>query len=404
MSTTLGLLLLAAPALYAARMLAFRRAWQQLRVGGLGAWGPGGLDTGGPFADEAEATESNFQPKQPRFSVLVAARNEAASLPNLLHDLAQQSLPVPEFEVLVVDDHSTDGTAALLAQAAASSPFQLRILSLADLPEVGFGKKAAVQAALAQARAPWVVCTDADCRVGPDWLRCYAALLAEAGPQVRFVSGPVLLTGANTWLQQLSGLEFAGLVGTGAAGIAAGTPTMCNGANLAYRPDAFAAVQGFAGNEHLPSGDDEFLLHKLHAAFPGSIRFLKHPAAIVRTTGPATLAALLQQRVRWASKWRHYRHAPSQQLAVLVLLANVALAAGLVALWWQPTLALWVVAAWVLKLGADVWFLTPVLQFLGRRRWLRWVPVLQILYAPYVLLVGLAGLRGGYAWKGRQVK
>jgi hypothetical protein len=108
--------------------------------------------------------------------------------------------------------------------------------------------------------------------------------------------------------------------------------------------------------------------------------------------------------VRWASKWRHYRHAPSQRLAVLVLLANVALAAGLAALWWQPALAPWVAATWALKLGADCWFLTPVLQFLGQQRWLRWVPVLQLLYAPYALLVGLAGLRGGYIWKGRPVK
>ncbi|MBC6699154.1 glycosyltransferase [Hymenobacter puniceus] len=394
MSTLLGLLLLAAPLLYVLQMLRFRLAWQRMATVNLEPEKSDQLPT--PVVLLGAAT------KQPRFSVLIAARNEAANLPRLLHDLARQTMPAACFEVLIVDDHSTDDTAAVVADCAA--PYALRLIQLAAVPGAGVGKKAAIQVALAQARAPWVVCTDADCRIGPDWLLGYAALLAEAGSEVRFVSGPVLLTGGATWLQQLSGLEFAGLVGTGAAGIAAGTPTMCNGANLAYRRDAFAAVQGFAGNEHLPSGDDEFLLHKLHAAFPGSIRFLKHPAAIVRTTGPATLAALLQQRVRWASKWRHYRHAPSQQLAVLVLLANVALAAGLLALCWQPALAPWVAAAWALKLGADYWFLAPVLQFLGRRRWLRWVPVLQLLYAPYALLVGLAGLCGGYVWKGRPVK
>jgi cellulose synthase/poly-beta-1,6-N-acetylglucosamine synthase-like glycosyltransferase len=393
MSILPGLLLLAAPLLYALRMLGFRQAWQKLPVGDL--------DRGEKLAGPAEVVGNSLPAAPPRFSVLIAARNEATNLPHLLHQLAQQTVPAACFEVLVVDDHSTDDTAAAVADFVA--PYALRLIRLAAVPGAGVGKKAAIQVALAQARAPWVVCTDADCRVGPDWLSSYAALLREAGPEVRFVSGPVLLTGGATWLQQLSGLEFAGLVGTGAASMAAGKPTMCNGANLAYRRDAFVAVRGFAGNEHLPSGDDEFLLHKLHATFPGSIRFLKHPAAIVRTSGPATLVALLQQRVRWASKWRHYRHAPSQRLAVLVLLANVALAAGLVALGWQPALAPWVAAAWALKLGADYWFLAPVLQFLGRRRWLRWVPVLQLLYAPYALLVGLAGLRGGYVWKGRPV-
>ncbi|SHL78995.1 glycosyltransferase [Hymenobacter psychrotolerans] len=385
MSTWLGLVLLAAPALYAAQMLRFRRAWDKLPVPKLP-----------PLPAPGQHEE------RPRFSVLIAARNEAENLPLLLADLRRQTLPAPQFEVLIVDDHSTDATAEVAA--ADSGAVEVRVIRLAEVPGAGTGKKAALQAALAQARAPWVVCTDADCRLHPDWLRSYAALLAEAGPEVRFVSGPVLLTGPETWLASLSGLEFAGLVGTGAASIGAGLPTMCNGANLAYHRDAFAAVAGFAGNEHLASGDDEFLMHKLHAAFPGSIRFLKHPAALVRTAGPPTLAALLRQRVRWASKWRHYRHPASQRLAVLVLLANVALAAGALALPWLPVLAPWAATAWLLKLGADVWFLSPVLRFLGRRRWLWWVPVLQLAYAPYALAVGLAGLRGGYVWKGRAVK
>ncbi|WP_375378175.1 glycosyltransferase [Hymenobacter cellulosilyticus] len=206
----------------------------------------------------------------------------------------------------------------MVAEAARHSPFLLRLVQLRELPTAGTGKKAALQAALHHARAPWIVCTDADCRFGPDWLSSYAAVVTTDA-EARFISGPVLLTGPATAWQQLMGLEFAGLVGVGAAGIGSQNPTMCNGANLAYRREAFAAVQGFAGNEHLASGDDEFLLHKLHAAFPGSIRFLKHPAALVSTAAPATLAALLRQRVRWASKWRHYQHPASQQLALLVL-------------------------------------------------------------------------------------
>ncbi|MBT9392764.1 glycosyltransferase [Hymenobacter sp. NST-14] len=394
MSSAWGLLLLAFTALYAAQMGRYRRAWQRLPAPTLPADVPPA-----PPARAAVAAES----AAPRFSVLVAARNEAANLPHLLRDLARQTLPAAEFEVLITDDHSTDDTLALLTAATKNSPFPLRVINLADGTEAGTGKKAALQAALGRARAEWIICTDADCRVGPDWLRSYAALLTQEGPAVRFVSGPVLLTGPDTVLQTLSGLEFAGLVGTGGAGIGAGTPTMCNGANLAYHRAAFAAVAGYAGNDHLASGDDEFLLHKLHAAFPGSIRFLKHPAALVRTAGPATLAALLRQRVRWASKWRHYRHPASQRLAVLVLLANVAPAVGLLAAPWQSALLPWAVAATGLKLGADAWFLAPVLRFLGRSRWLKWVPVLQLAYAPYALLVGLAGLRGGYEWKGRRV-
>jgi len=334
------------------------------------------------------------------FSVLVAARNEAASLPHLLQALRSQHLPAACFEVLIADDHSTDDTAALVAAAAAEAP---RAVRLVQLPPGLSGKKAALATAEAEARAPWVVCTDADCCPGPSWLLAYANLLASQ-PDLHFVSGPVRLTPGGAWFDGVLGLEFAGLVGVGGACIARGRPTMCNGANLAFRRRTFHEVGGYADNQGLASGDDEFLLHKMHLRYPSGVRFLADARAVVDTPAPATLRTLLRQRVRWASKWPHYRTSAPQQLALLVLGANVSLALGLgLALAW-PALGPWVAAGWVLKLGADAWLLGPVLALLRRPRWLWWLLPLQLLYAPYALAVGLAGQRGGYRWKGRQVR
>ena len=201
------------------------------------------------------------------------------------------------------------------------------------------------------------------------------------------------------------GLEFAGLVGVGAGCIGRGRPTMCNGANLAYRRSTFHAVGGYADNAGLASGDDEFLLHKMHQRHPAGIRFLAEARAVVDTPAPATWRALLAQRVRWASKYPHYHTSAPRQLALLVLGTNLSLALGLLlALVW-PALGPWVAAAWALKLGADAWLLWPVLRLLKRRRWLAGLLPLQLLYAPYALAVGLAGQRRqGYHWKGRQVR
>jgi len=353
-------------------------------------------------ANEEAVPDSNEVPVggASLFSVLIAARNEARNLPQLLQDLAAQTLPATRFEVLIADDHSTDATAALVTAAAQKASFSLRLIRL---PAVQTGKKSALLAALQAAHAPWLVCTDADCRLGPGWLAAYAALLARA-PAANFISGPVLLTGPATFLHMLVGLEFAGLVGVGGACLAAQRPTMCNGANLAYRRTAFEAVGGFADNAHVASGDDEFLLHKIHAAFPDSAYFLADAAALVRTAAPATLRTLLRQRVRWASKWRHYQSDDPRRLALLVLGANVALAAGAGAGLAWPALWPWVLAAWSVKLGADAWFLGPVLRFFGRGKWLWGLLPLQVLYAPYALAVGAAGWRGGYEWKGRAVR
>ncbi|GAB3588940.1 glycosyltransferase family protein [Hymenobacter daeguensis] len=383
--------LLALPVAYAAVMAWLRGGWTALRNEELG------------MRNEALTTDNSsflIPHSSLKFSVLIAARNEAEALPQLLRDLRAQTLPAARFEVLIADDHSADATAALVAAAARETGFALRLI---ELPAAQTGKKAALQAALQAARAPWLVCTDADCRLGPGWLAAYARLIAQQ-PQASFISGPVLLTGPASAFAALMGLEFAGLVGVGGACLARQQPTMCNGANLAYRRTAFDAVGGYLDNDHLASGDDEFLLHKIHAAFPGTAHFLADGAAIARTAAPPTLRALLRQRVRWASKWRHYQGGPSRYLALLVLGANVALAAGAVAAVAWPGLWPGVLAAWALKLGADAWFLSPVLGFLGRRRWLWGLVPLQLLYAPYALAVGLAGLRGGYEWKGRTVR
>ncbi len=416
-----GLLLLALPLLYAGVMGWLRGGWQcHLTPPAPLSKKEGGASSGADFrlgisAQNQPETILETSPPSflerglgavpgrgevPHFSVLIAARNEAANLPQLLRDLAAQTLPASQFEVLIADDHSTDATAALVTAAAQKTGFHLRLI---ELPPAQTGKKAALLTALHAARAPWLVCTDADCRLGPGWLAAYAALLHRQ-PQANFISGPVLLTGPDSLFMTLMGLEFAGLVGVGAACLARQAPTMCNGANLAYRRAAFEAVGGFADNAHLASGDDEFLLHKIHATFPGTAYFLTDAAATVRTAAPDTLRALLRQRVRWASKWRHYQSAASRNLALLVLGANVALAAGAVALLKWPGLWPWVAAAWVIKLGADAWFLSPVLGFFGRRKWLWGLLPLQLLYAPYALAVGAAGWRGGYEWKGRVVQ
>ncbi|WP_223648989.1 glycosyltransferase [Hymenobacter psoromatis] len=336
----------------------------------------------------------------PLFSVLIAARDEAAALPHLLQALRNQSLPPRSFEVLIADDHSADGTAALVRAATKSAPFALRLIALSPGHT---GKKAALTAAEAQARAPWVVCTDADCRPGPGWLRAYADLL-RAQPALHFVSGPVRLTPGGAWFDGLLGLEFAGLGGVGAGCIGRGRPTMCNGANLAFRRSTFRVVGGYLDNQGIASGDDEFLLHKMHQRHPAGIRFLAAPEAVVDTPAPATLRALLRQRVRWASKYPHYRTAAPRQLALLVLGTNLSLAAGLGLALVRPALWPWVGAAWALKLSADAWLLWPFLTLLKRRRWLAWLLPLQLLYAPYALAVGLAARRGRYAWKGRQVR
>ncbi|WP_205503904.1 glycosyltransferase family 2 protein [Rufibacter psychrotolerans] len=335
------------------------------------------------------------------FSVIIPVRNEARNIVALLQDLERQQYPASHFEVLVVDDHSTDATPALVRQFQQQSTLPVQLLFLSHFPGKR-QKKAAVEVGIGQARGEWILCTDGDCRVPPHWLRAFNQARHQQAPKL--ISGPVRYAPlANLW-QQLQALEFSALIGVGAASIAVQKPTMCNGANLAYEKAAFLAVEGFKGNEQIPSGDDEFLLHKIHQRYQGQIAFLKAKEAIVQTPAAASLPQFFQQRIRWASKWKHYTSGASRGLALVVLGANLAwlgaLLAALTGGWTWPA-ALLVMA---LKLGPDAWLLHQVLGFFGKKKLLSLLWLLQLVYVPYVVVTALLGLKGNYHWKGRQLK
>ncbi|QHL86649.1 glycosyltransferase [Nibribacter ruber] len=333
------------------------------------------------------------------FTVIIPVKDEQGNLLPLLQDLERQTYPSSLFEVLVVDDHSIDGTPDLVNDFLQRSSLQVKLLFLASFPEKRL-KKGAIELGVSQAQGDWIVCTDGDCRVHPNWLTVLNACRLEQ--KAKLISGPVMLTYQEDWFQQLQALEFSALIGVGAACIGWQQPTMCNGANLAYEKAAFLGVNGFAGNDHLPSGDDEFLMHKIHQKYPGSVAFLKDQEAIVKTSAIPAFKSFLEQRKRWASKWKHYTRTAPKALAVLVLTANVALwvvlglaVAGTLGWWWFW----WALA---MKLVPDLVLLAPVLDFFRRKRLLLFIGLLQVLYVPYVLATAILGWRGTYAWKNRQ--
>ncbi|RDV11828.1 glycosyltransferase [Pontibacter diazotrophicus] len=333
-----------------------------------------------------------------RLSVIIPVRNEAKNILLLLQDLEAQQYPKELLEVLVVDDHSEDNTVELINEYKAGSTMSIRLLQLKDYPAMQL-KKAGVQKGVELAQGELLVLTDGDCRVGPEWLRQYAYVYRMQQPY--FISGPVSFHQTHSVFEKMQLVEFSSLIGIGGASIGVGEPNMCNGANLAYRKDIFDSVAGFAGNEGIASGDDEFLLHKVHEQYPGRVAFLKNHKAIVYTSACKTLISFVYQRVRWASKWKSYQSLPVQLIAVVVFLVNFLLFLT-IPLVITGSLSLWVfIGAYVAKFAVDFLFLKRVLGFLGKRRYLWYMLPLQLVYVPYVVFTGTCGLLGRYRWKGR---
>ena len=334
----------------------------------------------------------------PTITVVIPVRNEAANIGSLLDDLSRQTYA--RFEVIVADDSSTDDTLAVVRQYAARSSYPLTPLPLAD-ERTASPKKRAISQSIALAVGDLIVTTDGDCRAGPDWLTSIAAFYGQTG--AKLISGPVTFTANSSVFDSLQTVEFASLIGSGACTMALGQPTMCNGANLCYEKRVFAEVGGFAGADHLASGDDEFLLHKVAVRYPGGVRFLKSRDAIVRTGPHRSWSAFYQQRKRWASKWRAYEGWLPTGLAVFVFLSNTApvvAVLGWLLGFWAGNWALVVVG---LKVIPEFLFLRQILVFLQKKSSVGTIPLTQLIYPFYVVFFGLAAQAKGYRWKGRNL-
>jgi len=324
------------------------------------------------------------------YSILVPFRNESENLETLLESLQMIDFPENHFEVIFIDDHSDDEY-----QIPLNDNYSL--IKLLDKK----GKKAALQKGIESAEGNVIITTDADCIVPENWLINYAYHFEDGKCDLAF--GGVSFYDDTTFFKKIQTLEFASLVGSGASTLNLGLPSMCNGANLAFTKLAFDKVGGYSDNEQIPSGDDEFLMHKIHK-IGGKVRFLKSNN-VVYTKAQENFRSFIEQRKRWASKWKYYKRAANSLLAILVALFNINNIAAFVFIFIVNDPSFWVLLLLLAtKACLEAFFLISVLKSMEKKFSFISFFTLQITYPIYVLLFGLGANFGNYIWKGRSHK
>lgn len=328
----------------------------------------------------------------PGISVIVPMRNEEGQIPRLIRSLQQQDCDPTGFELILVDDHSTDDTIRAAERVVMQSPFAIRIL---QLPASKSGKKAALSLGVNQAKYDWILCTDADCEPVPTWLSTMRAHMS--GDHSVMLTGPVEIR-SNGFFATLQSLEFGGLIGYGAITLFHHQPTMCNGANMAYKKAVFLEVDGYKGNEHIPTGDDEFLLQKVHHKYPGRISFVPNKKAIVKTVAKPSLAQLISQRVRWTSKWKNHHNKYIHLSAILAFFDFLSSALIFpLAFMGYP----WLILVWFCRFLSEFLYIRVTAAFFNNSVAMPSLAFLSIIYPFYAVLLGIASIFGKYSWKER---
>lgn len=338
------------------------------------------------------------------FTIIIPFRNESENLDALLKSIFSLNYPLYLFEVLLVNDNSSDSSEEIIKEMIEKRKISFQLLQnnrVSNSP-----KKDAISEAIKTSKFEWLVTTDADCELPKNWLKTLDAfiqteqLTGNINAPV-MICGPVLYKTNGSFLQDFQQLDGFSLQAATIGSFGLKTPILSNGANLAYRKDSFEQVGGFSGNDHIASGDDIFLMEKMNKSFPGKVRFLKSPQALVSTKPQASWKDLVNQRIRWASKTSKQKNRFSILLGGLVFLVNLAflvLPVAIIIDFWNFEFYIILI---VLKILMDYVVVLQSAKFFGKPISILKFPALSIVYATLILIVFVKSLGGKYSWKGR---
>ena len=269
-----------------------------------------------------------------KVSVLIAARNEEKNIEKLLESLKKQSFPKELFEVIIVNDHSTDNTDEIINDFINKN----KELDVKLLKAEKKGKKHAISQALHTAINELVIVTDADCVLNDLWIESIVGFYQEE--KCKMILAPVLLSPAENLFEKMQVLEHLSLIGSTAGSASIGFPVMCNGANMAYERKAALEVEKFRKDFDIPSGDDMFLLEQFVKCYGhDNVKFLLSKSAVVKTKTCKTIKDFFRQRRRWVSKTKSYTSWKVIVTALIVLFFNLNIISLLVSAFFVP--ALW---------------------------------------------------------------
>jgi cellulose synthase/poly-beta-1,6-N-acetylglucosamine synthase-like glycosyltransferase len=303
----------------------------------------------------------------PSVSVVIPAHNEEDKLEATLASLSQQKY-AGGLEFVIVNDRSTDTTEAII-QRFAQQDARFRLVNI-HLPSRRLSPKVnAVNTGIQASSGEIILTSDADCQYPETWV---AGMVSHFAPDVAMVVGYVESTRPNDGagaVQRFESTDWLSLMMTSMALTHFGWKFASSANNQGYRRSAFEAIGGFGASGRAPSGDEDLLTQRMGRLQEGRVVFASTPDIRVYTQPMPGLYALLNQRRRWVSRYKHIMHYhPVFWLAISLLGAqSVVLSAAIALAFFNPALMPWVFALWGAKLTVEIVGMHIAERLMGRR-------------------------------------
>jgi len=331
-------------------------------------------------------------------SIIIAARNEGDSIEQCLQSILINDYPDDRYEVIVINDHSTDDTAVKVTN------FNDSKIKLISQKEGIMGKKEAISLGISKAKFSVILCTDADCQVAKNWIKSHSELYQNSN--LALSTGIVLPGIGNSILDRFQWIDFAAAMAITANGIFRKNYFLANGANLSYTKSTFEHTDGYEGNKHLSSGDDIFLINKAAEIFPNGITFLKSKDTIVVTKAESDWKTFLNQRKRWATKAMKSGTSEVVKIQSFVFIFSSTILVGLILsvaifhdIWPFVLLAL------TIKMVTDYIFIHHLANYFNQKSVMWSFLPSFFMYFGHIIISGYFALfPSAFDWKGRKTK
>lgn len=328
-------------------------------------------------------------------TLIVPFRNESNHLNELMNSLKEIIYPSDKLEILMMDDHSTDDGTSIVTNWISEIPFEVSLIHLTNT----LGKKAAIAEGVRMAKGELILTTDADCIVGKNWVHSFDQLYRSTGAV--FITGPVLLEGSNSFLSNFQKVDQAILMKFTELSVNAHKGNIANGANMAFQKSVFQ--EEYLSANKSSSGDDVFLLHALKKLHPTKIVFNNDREAVVSASVKNGFRNLIDQRVRWASKSRHFKDFDTLLFGIIVVLANSLVLILLVSYLIGVVTLLPFLLYFSVKLVIDLLFLYRSKQYLILKGSFYYILLYSLCYPFYAIGIALLSLLYKPHWKGRKI-
>lgn len=253
---------------------------------------------------------TNYGSDSPGVTVLVCALNEKENLMELLPLLDAQEYP--EFEVILLDDRSDDGSEDFMRENIHGWK-HIRYIRINDEFSHVTPKKYALTVGMKQAKYPIALMTDADCR--PDSVHWISAMTSRISDDKHIVIGfspyekqPGLLNWfirCETFYTAVQYLSFS----------LAGLTYMGVGRNIMYKRNVFFENKGFYRHRHIMGGDDDIFLNEVATSTNTAISI--EPESFVYSKPKTTWSGWLRQKRRHLAVSQFYRERNKIMLGIL---------------------------------------------------------------------------------------